>query len=426
MTRRVLHLLSQRPGRTGSGVTLQALTREAAAAGWEQAVVVGTPADDPHPDIDGVTPASVHPLRFGTPRLQYALPGMSDVMPYESSRWRDLSPEQLDSYRGAWRAHLGSVIEQFRPDVIHSHHAWLLSALVRDLAPDTPLVVHVHATGLRQMELCPHLANEVRTGVSRADRLLVLTHEMGRRVQAALDVDEERIAVVGAGYRDDVFDARGIRSPAPRAILYVGKYSRAKGLPWLLDAFERVAARDEDAPLREQAVLHVAGSGAGSEADALRERMRALAPRVVLHGHLNQPELASLMRRCELFVLPSLYEGLPLVLVEAVASFLVAICTALPAVREEVAPHLGEALNLVPMPRLRGVDEPYEEDLPAFVDELEAALIQGLQPRPRGGWTGPPDLQAFTWGAVFQRVERVWEEAAVKGQNGKLSGGAGR
>ena len=47
MARRVLHLLSQRPGRTGSGVTVQALVREAAAAGWAQAVVVGTPADDP-------------------------------------------------------------------------------------------------------------------------------------------------------------------------------------------------------------------------------------------------------------------------------------------------------------------------------------------------------------------------------------------
>ena len=81
MTRRVLHLLSQRPGRTGSGVTVQALVREAAAAGWEQAVVVGTPLDDPHPRVEGVGDARIHPLRFGAPPLDFALPGMSDVMP---------------------------------------------------------------------------------------------------------------------------------------------------------------------------------------------------------------------------------------------------------------------------------------------------------------------------------------------------------
>jgi len=41
---RVLHLLSQQPGRTGSGVTLASLVRHAAESGWEQCVVVGLPA----------------------------------------------------------------------------------------------------------------------------------------------------------------------------------------------------------------------------------------------------------------------------------------------------------------------------------------------------------------------------------------------
>ena len=103
---RVLHLLSQRPGRTGSGITLDALVRQAAAAGWEQQVVVGTPEDDPTPDVGGLTPAAIHPLRFGSESLPFALPGMSDVMPYPSSRWCDLSEAQLDAYRRAWRAHL--------------------------------------------------------------------------------------------------------------------------------------------------------------------------------------------------------------------------------------------------------------------------------------------------------------------------------
>ncbi len=38
---RVLHILSQRPSLTGSGVTLDAVVRHADAAGWEQQVVVG-------------------------------------------------------------------------------------------------------------------------------------------------------------------------------------------------------------------------------------------------------------------------------------------------------------------------------------------------------------------------------------------------
>lgn len=402
MARRVLHLLSQRPGRTGSGVTVQALAREAAAAGWEQAAVVGTPVEDPRPALEGVAPTEVHPVRFGEPPLDFALPGMSDVMPYASSRWRDLSAAQLTAYRDAWRAHLAPLLAAFQPDVIHAHHVWLVSALARDLAPSTPLVVHVHATGLRQIELCPHLADEVRAGVSRADRLLVLTHAMGRRVQDVLGVGEERIEVVGAGYREALFHAEAGMRPDAGTLLYVGKYSRAKGLPWLLDAFERLAERDPTL------TLHVAGSGAGEEADALKTRMSALAPRVVLHGHIEQPELAALMRRCSVFVLPSFYEGLPLVVVEAIACGSRVVCTDLPTVREELAPRLGDALALVGLPRLQGVDEPVGADLPDFVDRL-AGTLQGTLAH-AGEIPRAPDLSAFTWGTVFERVERVWRD----------------
>ena len=46
MSGKVLHILSQRPGRTGSGVTLDALVRQAAAAGWSQQALVGVPVTE--------------------------------------------------------------------------------------------------------------------------------------------------------------------------------------------------------------------------------------------------------------------------------------------------------------------------------------------------------------------------------------------
>jgi glycosyltransferase involved in cell wall biosynthesis len=100
---------------------------------------------------------------------------------------------------------------------------------------------------------------------------------------------------------------------------------------------------------------------------------------------------------------------LPLVLVEAVASGLAVIGTDLPAVREDVAPHLGDALTLVGLPRLRTVDEPLEEDLPAFVDRLEGALVAGLISRTPGA-VARPELRGFTWQAVFERVDRIGSE----------------
>lgn len=406
MSRKVLHLLCQRPTLTGSGITLDALVRHAAEAGWQQMAVVGVPANDPAPAVGGLPAARVRPLVFGLDELPFPVPGMSDVMPYPSTRFSAMTLAQLAAYNASWRRHLERVFAEFQPDLIHTHHVWLLSSWLEEIAPDIPVVTHCHATGLRQLSLCPRLADEVIGGCSRNDRFLVLQQGQRAELAAVLGVPLKRIRVAGAGYRADLFHARGRAANAGNRLLYIGKYSAAKGLPSLLDAVKRLAKHLPDLE------LHVAGSGAGPEAEALNRRMEEMAPLVTRHGQLDQPALANLMRRCAVAVLPSFYEGVPLVLVEALACGCRLVATRLPGVLEELAPHLGAALELVPLPRLTGVDRPVPEDLPAFVDDLTAAIATALSglalDDPTGTMAGA--LTPFTWNAVFRRVETVWRE----------------
>jgi glycosyltransferase involved in cell wall biosynthesis len=400
---RVLHVLSQRPSRTGSGITVDALVRHAAAAGHEQRVVVGTPVEDPRPEVGGLSPEKVLPLTFGDGGdLDFPVPGMSDVMPYRSTRFSSMSEGQLRAYRDAWRVHLARVMDDFRPELIHSHHLWIVSSMLKQIAPRTPVVTQCHATGFRQMELCPHVAGEVRAGCARNDRFVVLHRQHAEQLARTLGVASSRVHVVGAGYRDELFHARGRRPVDPPRLVYIGKYSAAKGLPWLLDAFERLRAE------RPGIELHVAGSGAGEEADRLLARMRTLASGVVLHGMLAQPELAALLRSCVVCVLPSFYEGLPLVLVEALACGCRIVATDLPGVREQLAPAMGPLLHRIALPRLAGVDVPEPDDLPAFVERLHAAMATALDAGEID--LRPVALAPFTWSAVYRRIESVWRE----------------
>ena len=327
---------------------------------------------------------------FGRGRLDFPLPGMSDVMPYPSSRFSDLDGTRLGAYREAWREHLASIVGSFRPDVLHVHHLWIVGSLVKDAAPGVPVLNHCHGTGC-----------------ARNERFAVLHDEHVGKVSRALGVGRQRILVVGAGYREDLFHASGrVRRPGRRRLLYVGKYSTAKGVPWLLDAVERLDGVE----------LHVAGSGAGDEADRLRWRMTAM-PRVTLHGMLDQPTLADLMRDCDVCVLPSFYEGLPLVLVEALACGCRLVATALEGVVHRLVPALGQALHTVPVPPLLAADTPDPAALPAFVDDLTAALDRALALGPVDDpeTVAPGALEEFGWGAVFRRVEPVWRELAAGG-----------
>ncbi len=403
MTRRVLHLLSQRPDSTGSGVTLDALVRAAGAAGWEQWVACGLAADDPHPEVGGLPPEQIWPLRFGADALPFALPGMSDVMPYPSSRFSALGAAELAAYERAWKVHLAGVIAAAEPAVIHCHHLWLLGSWVKDVAPRIPVVSHCHATGLRQMVLCPHFSAGVVERLRRNELFAVLHAADAAAVRARLEVPGERVRTVGAGYRPDLFHAVGRGETGP-VVLYAGKTSRAKGLPQLLDAVARLAG--EGVGLR----LRVAGTGHDETAAALRARMQAM-PNVELLGQLDQAALAAQMRQASVFVLPSFFEGLPLVLVEALASGCRPVCTALPGVVGELGAALAGVGEWVPMPRLRTIDEPEPASLPTFVADLAAALRRALE---RGPVSAPEQrVEPFTWARVFARVEALWREVGA-------------
>lgn len=58
-------------------------------------------------------------------------------------------------------------------------------------------------------------------------------------------------------------------------------------------------------------------------------------------GRLDQPQLAERMNQADVFVLPSFYEGLPLVVIEALACGLQVVCTDLPGVRPWLEENIG-------------------------------------------------------------------------------------
>ena len=128
------------------------------------------------------------------------------------------------------------------------------------------MVTQCHATGLRQMKLCPHLADESpREGCARNERFLTLHAGDAREVERQLGVSDERVTRRGGGVsRRHLSHARGREAVEAPRVIYVGKYSAAKGLAVAVRC--RRAAGSEKRPGLE---LHVVGSGAGEEAEAL-------------------------------------------------------------------------------------------------------------------------------------------------------------
>ena len=405
---RILHLLSQHPQSTGSGIYLRQVMRMAASAGHVNALVAGV-SGAMEPGLEGVAADLRRYVRFATPPLDFPIPGMSDVMPYASSRFSGLSPAQLLLYREAFATALAAMVSRFRPEIIHSHHLWLLTALARERFADIPMVASCHSTDLRQFRQCPQYRQGVAPACRRLQRVLALGSGQRQEIATLYGIDEERIDIVGAGFDEELFTWGEKAPPPPVEMLYAGKLSLAKGVDLLLGAFAGLADSDLH--------LHLAGSAAGPEEELCRRLAAGCGSAVTLHGPLEQAQLARLMRRCHIFVLPSFAEGLPLVVLEALASGCRLIVSDLPGCREALQGGDARRIAFLQLPPLGGDGRPAPADMAALQGRL-AVLIQ-LMAR-RVGEEGQVDradvagsVAGYGWRAGFARIERSYARAVA-------------
>lgn len=397
---RILHLLAQRPGCTGSGVFLQQMIREAQRKGHQQGMVAACNRGDPCPPA----PDWTRYVEFQTPGLPFAVCGMSDEMPYRSTPYGSLSSGELARWEEAFGAALQEARREFVPEAVLSHHLWFLSARARTVFPEVPLVVFCHGTDLRQIRRHPGLAQGLVDPLRRSDAIVALHPRQRREILDWLGIPPGRVVVGGVGYDASVFHPPrippGPPEDRPARILYAGKIARAKGLLPLFESLRMLAV---------ERPLEVTLAGSGTEPAVVS----AAPPFVRMPGHLEPPELADAMRRHDLLVLPSYYEGLPLVVLEALGSGLPVVATDLPGLGEWLGEELQKkgALRLVAPPGMAAVDRPCAADLPRFAEDLASAIRASLARRPDPGWIAGV-ARRRSWQAVFAVAEeailRAW------------------
>ncbi|HEX4156702.1 MAG TPA: glycosyltransferase [Acidobacteriaceae bacterium] len=131
-----------------------------------------------------------------------------------------------------------------------------------------------------------------------------------------MGVPTSKVHVIPYGVRLEAFHPTAEPSPPEFSVLFAGSVGLRKGVPYLLEAF--AALRHPNKRLR------IAG--------AVQQDIRPILARlpqdsVEFLGPLPQPELAALMSRSHVLVLPSIEEGLALVQAQALACGCPVLCS---------------------------------------------------------------------------------------------------
>ena len=112
--------------------------------------------------------------------------------------------------------------------------------------------------------------------------------------------------------------------------LFVGRLAGVKGVPILIDAVSRLVKAYPDFTLR------LVGDGPDRNALEAEVAKRGLQDRIVFLGYKSQAEVAEELAQKDVFVLPSFAEGVPVVLMEAMASQVPVLTTRIAGVPELV------------------------------------------------------------------------------------------
>ena len=393
---RILSITAQKADSTGSGVFLTELVKAFAKQGHAQAVICGMTEEDILQLPEGVV---AFPVYYNSPELPFPVCGMSDEMPYPSTRYRDLDETQSAQLLDVFRRKLREAVAAFQPDVILCHHLYFLAALAKEQFPDIPVYGQCHGSDLRQIRKNGWLRDWIAVNIRNLDGIFALHEQQKQTILEIFGVEPEKVLVMGTGYNSDVFYLNRNEGHRKLRLIFAGKLSEKKGLYSLLRSLRLLQKP-------ERYELALAGGYGNREEYANICRLAEVSPcPVTFLGKLTHPELAQEMNNSDVFILPSFYEGLPLVLIEAMACGLKTICTDLPGIRpwlDRAIP--GNGTVFVKPPRMYLEDEPYPEDLPEFEQAL-AEAIQTVNHRPL---PDPELVRQVSWDGLCDKYCSIW------------------
>jgi len=218
---------------------------------------------------------------------------------------RPLSPQCARGLTRAFRQH--------RIDVAHSHEfSMAVYGAWASWRTGVPHVITMHGVRYYNDRLRRRLA--MRLAVAMSDQVVAVSAPLARAMAADLGIPPSAVMVVPNGVRHPEPGVIALReelglAPQDRLMVAVGNLYPVKGHIHAIDALAQLKER--------QPTLHLAISGRGDLEGALRERARehGLENRVHLLG--LRSDVSAILAAADLFVLPSLSEGLPLALLEA-------------------------------------------------------------------------------------------------------------
>lgn len=197
----------------------------------------------------------------------------------------------------------------FQPDVVHAHDIgpvlWLYRQTTK--APRPPLIVTMHTVVTRIIQDAPDV---LAIQVTSADWVTAVSSSVADDVIGFAPSVAARLSVISNGVAASAGTTTPVSVDPPR-LLYIGRLIELKHVDLVIEATARLSSRFP--------ALRLTIAGVGPSEASLRALAADLgiADKVEFLGLVDHDDVPDLLRSASVVVMPSAFEGLPLVALEA-------------------------------------------------------------------------------------------------------------
>ena len=300
-----------------------------------------------------------------------------------------------------WYANLGGHLSKLTYDIPHV-------ATVHSLEPLRPWKAEQLGGGYALSSWCE------RVSLESADAIIAVSKGSREDIHACYPaIDPARVQVIYNGIdaaqytpdrNTDVLERYGVDPDRP-SVVFVGRITRQKGVPYLVDA----ALQFDDSA---QLVLCAGAPDTpeiAAEVEQKVDRLRAERGNVIwLDQMLPKTEVIQLLSHATVFACPSIYEPLGIVNLEAMAFEAAVVATATGGIVEVVVD--GETGLLVPFEQAEGDIVPRDPEgfVAGIAERVNALVADPDRARAMGRAGRERAVTEFDWGAIARQTAEVY------------------
>jgi glycosyltransferase involved in cell wall biosynthesis len=282
-----------------------------------------------------------------------------------------------------------------KPTLVHMHMgsrgSFVRKAMLTYAARlrGVPVILHVHGSGFSMFYRHSNrpLQAMIRRTLTCADVVIGLGENRGTDLRAI--APQARVEVLPNAIRPQEI-VSGRDGSGPLEVVFLGRVGERKGTFTLLDAWAKLDLTGKRSPR-----LRIAGDGEVERARASADEL-GIADSVTVKGWMSPEQTSALLDRADIFVLPSLAEGQPMAILEAMSRGVCVLSSPVGDIPEMIGDDCGV---LVP---------------PADVDALATALGQLLDDDARRSEVGNNGLrrvkERFDANVVAVRIDSLYRE----------------